>query len=72
MKNNLFLNYSETKKGSNASNKVSYKYINIESISNKLLNDMIESYIKNKGNMNISIKKYHLYLNKKAKSPTLL
>jgi len=72
MKNNLFLNYSETKKGSNALNKVSYKYINIESISNKLLNDMIESYIKNKGNMNISIKKYHLYLNKKAKSPTLL
>ena len=33
---------------------------------------MIEAYIKNKGNMNIAIKNYRLYLNKKAKSPTLL
>ena len=72
MKNNLFLNYSDTKKASKPLNKVSYKNISIESLSNKLLNEMIESYIKNKGNMNLSIKNYHILLNKKAKSPKFL
>ena len=32
---------------------------------------MSEAYIKNNGNMNIAIKNYRLYLNKKTKSPTL-
>ena len=72
MKNNLILNYSDTKKASKPLNKVSYKNISIESLSNKLLNEMIESYIKNKGNMNLSIKNYHILLNKKAKSPKFL
>ena len=72
MKNNLILNYSDTKKASKPLNKVSYKNISIESLSNKLLNEMIESYIKNKGNMNLSIKNYHILFNKKAKSPKFL
>ena len=72
MKNNLILNYSDTKRTSKPSNKISYKNISIESLSNKLLNEMIESYIKNKGNMNLFIKNYHILLNKKAKSPKFL
>ena len=73
MKNDLSLNYNDSKKGiKKKSKKINYKYIKIGSLPNKLLNDMVKTYIKNKGNMKKSFSNYHINLKKNSKRTFLL
>ena len=73
MKNDLTLNYNDSKKGiKKKSKKINYKYIKIGSLPNKLLNDMVKTYIKNKGNMKKSFSNYHINLKKNTKRTFLL
>ena len=73
MKNDLTLNYNDSKKGiKKKSKKINYKYIKIGSLPNKLLNDMVKTYIKNKGNMKKSFSNYHINLKKNSKRTFLL
>ena len=70
MKYNLLLR-SDSKKEHETLKKISSKYISIDSLPNKLLNDMIDSYIKHKGYLSISNKSKHFNLSKKIKTPSL-
>lgn len=72
MKYNLQFNKSDLNKEYRTLIKRSSKRINIDSLPNKLLNDMIDSYIKNKVSFSNSNKKNNFYLTKNIKSPVIL
>ena len=71
MKDDLVINYNDSKQGIKKVNKTNTKYLKIGSLPNKLLSDMVKTYIKNKGNVKMSFKNHHINLRKNIK-PTIL
>ena len=71
MKDDLVINYNDSKQGIKKVNKTNTKYLKIGSLPNKLLSDMVKTYIKNKGNVKMSFKNHHINLKKNIK-PTIL
>ena len=71
MKYKLLLNNSDSKKELMTLNQIHSKYIKLDSLPNKLLNEMIDSYIKHKGYLHIINKNNNIHLAKKTKPPSL-